>query len=116
WLFDLIVYSIKQARGSRHGFSYSKLADALGHEGVIGRNARLQFAYYAERRRDMPTELLDAASRYLALTLDEEIDPAQLDAIGSQLATMRAEGVVERVMNAQEFEPLYWVLEAACAE
>ena len=91
WLFDLIVYSIKQARGSRHGFSYSKLADALGHEGVIGRNARLQFAYYAERNRDLPSELLTAASRYLAATLEEELDPTQLDSVGSQVAAMRAQ-------------------------
>ena len=116
WLFDTIVYILKDARGGRHGFSFSKLAAKLGSTGVIGRSQRLKFSYYAERRRDLDAALLTATADYLAQQLTEEVDPSQLASRAEQISGMRKEGVLERLMNAQEFEPLYWLVERQCIE
>lgn len=116
WLFDTIVYILKDARGGRHGFSFSKLAAELGAIGVIGRSQRLKFSYYAERRRDLDGSLLTATADYLAQKLAEEVDPSQLIRLAEQISGMRKDGVLERLMNAQEFEPLYWLVERGCSE
>jgi hypothetical protein len=114
WLFDAIVYILKDIRGGRHGFSFSKLAAELGVTGVIGRSQRLKFSYYAERRRNLDDELLTATANYLARLLAEEVDPEQLNIRAEQVSEMRTDGVLERLMNAQEFEPLYWLIEHEC--
>lgn len=116
WLFDLIVYLIKESRGSRHGFSWSKLAQEIEAEGIIGRNQRLTFAYYAERRRNLTPKVRDLCAKYLSRTLKEEIDPATLTSRAAAIVEMRISGVMERIVGGQEFEPLYWLVEHECKQ
>lgn len=115
WLLDLIIYVIKQTRGSRHGFSLSKLSQEVGATGVIGRNNRLQFSYYIERKRNLPLAMRDALAETLARLLLEGTTPSSIPPVVSELLSMRVTGVLERMMNGQEFEPIYWLLKDACS-
>jgi hypothetical protein len=114
WLLDLLLYVIKHIRGSRHGYSMSKLAVDVGATGIIGRSARLQFSYYIERKKPLPAHVVQAVADHLAQVLRSEGDPASLDSQIHEIAQMRADGVLERMMGAQEFEPLYWLIEREC--
>jgi hypothetical protein len=114
WLLDLIIYIIKEARGSRHGYSFSKLAQDLGAIGVIGRNQRLLFSYYVELRRNLTPDVRESLANYLAKLLLKEIEPDEIVTRAADIAKMRAEGIFERIMGAQEFEPLYWLVEYEC--
>ena len=114
WLLDLLIYVIKQARGSRHGFSLSKLSQEVGATGVIGRSNRLQFSYYIDRSRNLPNEMRNKLAETLCKLILESINPESISTIVTELVSMRVTGVLERMMNGQEFEPIYWMLREAC--
>ena len=113
WLLDLLIYLIKHSGESRHSYSLSKLAEDIGATGVINRNDRLQISYYIERRKGLAPQVVDAIAASVSNRLKAQVAPRSLLANGSAITQMRADGVMERIMGAQEFEPLYWLLETA---
>ncbi|HAA57729.1 MAG TPA: hypothetical protein DCE42_23380 [Myxococcales bacterium] len=114
WLFECLMYILKATKGSRHAMSYTRIARQCGAEGRIGRGARLRFSYYAQRKRDLPEDIRRSLTKFLAQELKQHCTSQQIREQVDKIVSFRVSGYIERMMNAQTFAPLYWLLEDTC--